>query len=152
MEIRVEERLTGRELRDRILERHGSRERLEAQAARKRAHEAQEDLWMLRLLEREPSRLDEELRVTDIGSLSLRDLALLTPSRLRLLQKLAAARRAYNVTGLARALGRDKKNVSRDVGILADLGLVRVVRRGRESIPRPRGRDIHIVLAGERAG
>lgn len=145
MEIRIERRLTGEALREEILERYGSREALE-EAAEAGDAEARSSLADLRLLEEDPSRLQADHRIESILTLSADELDRLSPKRLALLEFLAEADRPYNVTELAGALGRDKKNVSEDLEILGDLGLVESVRRGREKLSKPRGNDIHIVL------
>lgn len=146
MEIRVEERLTGRELYERILERHGSREALEEAAARENAHAAQDDLLTVELLESDESRLDEVFTVETIAALEPGDVARLTEKRLELLEALATSERALNLTELAETVSRDPKNVSEDLDVLAELGLVTRVRRGREKIAHAQGREIHISL------
>lgn len=148
MEIRIDERLTGRQVRDRILAQHGSREALERRARNRKDAQAWSDLQDLRLLDEDPRRLEEDLEVTTIAILTPEDLARLTPERLRLLDHLAEADRPLNVTALAAALKRDKKNVSEDLGVLLDLGLVAMEVRGREKVPRALGREIRIVLGG----
>lgn len=148
MEIRVERRLTGREYRDEILTRYGSREELEERARGGDAL-ARDDLADLRLLEETPERLDAEYEVETVAYLGGDDLARLTPTRLRLLATLQRSREAgdeLNVTDLASELGRDKKNVSEDLHLLEDLGFLDLVERGREKVARPLGDEIHIVL------
>lgn len=146
MEIRVVERLSGRAWRDRILAHYGSRENLARLARRRKNPEAWNDLMDLRLLEERPERLDEEFRVTTIGVLSPEDLDRLTPQRLRLLSRIASSKRPLNITELARALRRDKKNVSEDVRVLEGLGLVETRREGREKIAETPGREVSIIL------
>lgn len=146
MEIYVEERLTGRALRDRILARYGSREALEDAAGEEGNHMAWDDLLTVETLEEEPRRLDAEMTVGTGTELTPAELDLLTPARLHLLHVLAEADEPRNVTQLADLVGRDKKNVSEDLAILEELGLVASERRGREKLCRPRGNDIHIVL------
>jgi predicted AAA+ superfamily ATPase len=147
MEIRVERRLTGREYREEILSRHGSRSELEARAEEGDAR-AQDDLLDLELLEEDPNRLEVEYEVETVAELDAGELARLTPERLRLLAALPSRSddETTNVTGLARELGRDKKNVSEDLQLLEDLGLLDLVPRGREKIVRPPADEVHIVL------
>lgn len=145
MEIRIERRLTGQALREEILQRHGSRQAL-VDAAEAGDTAARSDLADLRLLEEDPRRLQADHHVESVLTVAPEELDRLTPKRLALLEFLAEADRPYNVTELAGALGRDKKNVSEDLQILEDLGLVESVRRGREKLTKPRGNDIHIVL------
>lgn len=145
MEIRIQRRLTGRSLRDEILERYGSVEELERRAEEGDAV-AWNDLADLRLFEEDPRRLGYDMTVTTIGTLTAEELDLLTPTRMALLNFLATADEPHNVTELAEALGRDKKNVSEDLDILEELGLVETRREGRERLSRPLGNDIHIVL------
>lgn len=148
MEIRVEERLTGEALRDRILSRYGSRQALEEQANQEAdrdeaeggpdpaAADAQADLATLRTLEEDPDRLEARMRVARTALLEAEDLAKLTPARLQLLPVLAENREAgRNITELADHLDRDKKNVSEDVEVLQHLGLADARREGRSKIP-----------------
>lgn len=112
-------------------------------------HEARVDRMDLALLEEDPSRLDIEHTLGTVTVLTPEDLDLLTPARLRLLNFLATSDEALNVTQLADAVGRDKKNVSEDLSILEDLGLVAMVRKGREKFPRRRGTEIRIELGAD---
>ncbi len=61
-------------------------------------------------------------------------LKVLTPARWALLQHLGKAGPA-SVYGLAKALGRDYKNVHTDVARLAQLGLVEKTADGRVGVP-----------------
>lgn len=123
-----------------ILEKYGSVEEVPRRASRKRAYEAKDDLLDLRLLEKDPSRLQMPYRVLTVSRLTPEDVERLTRTRLRLLESLAAATEPLNVTELAARLGRGKRNVSDDVRILADVGLVRAIRRGvRSSSGRGKG-------------
>lgn len=151
MEITVEERMTGRRLRERILAKYGSREALERMALDPHAGEAHNDLADLQLLDEDPRRLDSEMRVASICIFDPDEIDELTPARLRLLDTLARSKRGLSVTQLAARAKRDKKNVSEDLKILCRLGLVEMQKRGREKIPRPLGNSIHIVLVPERA-
>ncbi len=146
MEIRVEERLSGREFYQRILHKWGSRTELREAAEEEDAFEAQDDLLTLELLEADESRLDETFRVETISTLEPGDMARLTEKRLELLEELATAKSPLNLTELAEKVRRDPKNVSEDLDILSRLGLVTRIRRGREKIARPEGREIHISL------
>lgn len=146
MEIRVEQKLTGQQLKNQILERYGSIERLVALAARKGMFEAQNDLTILREFEEDPTRLSLQTTVTTIASLSARDLERLTPERLRLLEVLTSRRDTPSLTTLSRRLRRDKKNVSEDLRLLTELKLVKVDRHGKELSACPLGTEIHILL------
>lgn len=146
MEIRVEERLTGREFYERILQKYGSRDALSDAAKREAGHEAQDDLLTIELLESDDSRLDEVFRVETISSLDAGDMARFTEKRLELLEAVATSDQPLNLTELSKKVSRDPKNVSQDLDILAELGLVTRVRRGREKIAHAEGREIHISL------
>ena len=152
MEIRVETKLKGWQLRDRILRKYGSRERLEQAARRPGATEENDDLVTLKEFENNPRRLDMGMRIETVARLSPKDLERLTTERLRLLEYLAKRRRPPNVTKLAEALGRDKTNVSEDLQTLARLGLVFMRREGRQAFPEPLGTAIHITFANGVAG
>lgn len=146
MEIRVEARMTGRQLRDRILRQYGSKEALVAAAGRKKNVLAREDLVDLELFEEDPRRLDMEMRIEDVMLLDREDIQQLTTERLRILEYLEKRRGLLNVSELASALRRNKANVSEDLRILGNLGLVRTQRRGREVLPEPYGTTITIRL------
>jgi DNA-binding transcriptional ArsR family regulator len=145
MEIRVNARLTGARLRDRILERWGSRQELESEASAGDA-QAEEDLFTLDRLEEDPDRLEGMHERTIITVLEPEELARRTEKRLSLLDRLANEPQALNVSELARAIGRDKKNVSRDLELLETLGLVERIEAGREKLVRPSGSRISIEL------
>lgn len=147
MEIRVEERLTGRQLRDRILTRYGSRAGLKRAAAKKQDAEAREDLFQLRLFDENPRRLRDRMSVTTVSTLEPADLARLTPERLRLVNHIAKLTRPANLSTLVEDLGRDKKNISEDLRILEELGLLTLSREGRDLRPHLLGTEIHIVVA-----
>lgn len=146
MEITVEERLTGSQLQERILERYGSREALEEAASVEGSSDAQDDLLTLELLEEEPDRLGEVFRIETVATLEPDEMARFTEKRLELLEALATAEEPLNLTELAEAVSRDVKNVSEDLEILADLGLIERIRRGREKLAHPVAGDIHIRL------
>lgn len=150
MEITIEQELLGRELRDQILDRYGTREALE-QAAADGNTLAKSDLGDLRLLEEDPRRLEVKTWIRDIITLEKDEIQLLTPARLELLEHLVTEASDENVTELAKTLGRDKKNVSEDLALLADLGLIFYKRRGRSKIPRVLGSEIHIRLGPDEA-
>jgi hypothetical protein len=142
----VEERLTGRRWRQRILARYGSTAGVEA-AAKIRDHvEARHDLATLRLLEERPGRLDETFRTELILQLDTEDLAQLTAERIRLLAAIAETDTPLNLSRLTQLVGRDKKNVSQDLHRLASLGLLHLERVGRELRPRIHANEIRIVL------
>lgn len=181
MEIRVERRLTGRAYRQEVLHRYGSRERLEEKAAAGDPL-AQDHLTDLELLEASPDRLDDEYEIETVRELGPEDLTRLTPARLRLLAAVAgqdvgggrtegaeeatgsqgtqggstpssgAPDSGSNVTDLARQVGRDKKNVSEDLHLLEELGLLVLEERGRETIPRTRRGEVHIVVETQPTG
>lgn len=146
MEIQVVARMTGAAYRERILTRYGSRAALEAAARGRRAFAAQSDLADLRLLDEDPRRLAAAMEVTEITTLSESDVEALTPARLRLLHAIAESEAALNLSQLTRSLGRDKKNVSRDLAVLRRLGLVETAVQGRQTFPRVKGRELRILL------
>lgn len=146
MEIRIEERLTGQAYKDRLLSEYGSLEALK-KAAKKGNTTAKADYADLQLLLEEPKRLLVEFKISTISSLEPSDLERLTPERLKLLAKLANMPGPVNVGLLTASLKRDKKNVSRDIQILKELGLLDSVRQGRETLVQPMGNEIHISLA-----
>lgn len=148
MEIRVKARLTGARLRQRILERWGSRQALEANAE-SGDPEAGEDLFTLDRLEEDPERMDALHERTTITSLGPDGLARLTETRLDLLDHVAACEEPLNVSQLARETGRDKKNVSEDLELLETLGLIERIERGREKHVRLRGSRMSIELSPE---
>lgn len=146
MEVRVEERLTGHAWRDRILTQYGSRERLEEAANDPDNGQARQDLAMLRLLEERPTRLKEAYQTELILLLDPADLDRISPERIRLLAAVAESKEPLNLTRLTERLGRDKKNVSQDLHLLASLGLLQLDRVGRELRPRMHANEIRIVL------
>lgn len=146
MEIRIEERLTGRAYKDRLLSEYGSLEALK-KAAKTGNTTAKADYADLQLLLEDPKRLRVEFKISTITSIEASDLERLTPERLKLLAKLANLPSPVNVGILTASLGRDKKNVSRDVQILKELGLLDSIRQGRETLVQPMGNEIHISLA-----
>lgn len=146
MEIRIEERLTGQAYKERLLSEYGSLAALR-KAAKQGTTTAKSDLADLRLLLEDPDRLQQEFKVSTISTISPADLERLTPQRLRLLAKLAAMPGPIKMGLLTSKLRRDKKNVSKDVQVLKELGLVDAVRHGRETLVQPMGTEIHISLA-----
>lgn len=152
MEIRIIERLMGRELRDRILARWRSRGALEKAARRPDAYDAKAALAHLAVLEEAPHQLDQEMTVTTVGVLGPGEVRMLTGIRLELLETVLHAQGGINVTGLAAHVGRDKKNVSEDLKFLARIGLVRMDRRGREAFPHATGAEIRIITAPREPG
>lgn len=71
----------------------------------------------------------------------------MTPERLRILDELRSGKRFDSLNELAKRLGRDPKNVSEDVKLLASKNLVEVERRNaRRSIPRARVGKIVITM------
>lgn len=146
MEVRVEERLTGRAWRDRILTNYRSRDRLEQAADEPENAQARQDLAMLRLLEERPTRLEETYQTELILLLDPADLDRISPQRIRLLAAVAESKEPLNLTRLTKLLGRDKKNVSQDLHVLASLGLLHLDRVGRDLRPRMHANEIRIVL------
>ena len=146
MEIRVEARMTGRQLREQILRQYGSKEALVTAARQRKNVLARQDLVDIELLEEDPRRLDFEMRIEDIMVLENKDLEQLTTERLRILEYLSKRRGRLNVTTLASALRRNKANVSEDLKVLGRFGLVRTTRQGREVLPEPFGTTITIQL------
>lgn len=145
MEIRVEERLTGEEVRTNLRQKYGSLASRVAKAAERRAYEAKDDLLEWRLLE-DAARRTSTFKVATVTTLSPSAIQRITPERLRIYQSLARARKPVNVTRLARQLRRDKKNVSEDVEILRRMGLLRATSRGREKLVSTRGNEIRVVF------
>lgn len=146
MEIRIEERLTGQAYKDRLLSEYGSLEALK-KAAKTGNTTAKAHYADLQLLLEDPKRLLVEFKISTISSIEPSDLERLTPERLKLLAKLTNLPSPVNVGILTASLGRDKKNVSRDVQILKELGLLDSMRQGRETLVQPMGNEIHISLA-----
>lgn len=71
----------------------------------------------------------------------------MTPERLRILDELRSGKRFDSLNELAKRLGRDPKNVSEDVKLLASKNLVEVERRNaRRSIPKARVGKIVITM------
>ena len=66
----------------------------------------------------------------------------LTPSRLALLIELRSHGEYGRMHDLAKAVGRDKFAVSKDIDVLADLGLVHKQRKGRTVAISPDTRPI----------
>lgn len=146
MEIRIEQRITGRQRHDRIVTKYGSREQLERLAAEEGDPVIHDDLWTLDRLEEDPSRLDTVYHLETIIQLDPGELQQFTGKRLELLETLAENEEPLNVTQLAARLDRDKKNVSEDLKLLEDLGLIERQRRGREKVAWPRANEIRILL------
>lgn len=147
MEIRVEERLTGRQLRDRILAKYGSRSNLDSLASKKGQTEARDDLFQLRLFEEDPRRLRQRMSLTTVSTLSPEDVARLTPERLRLVNYIAGQKTPANLSRIVEHLRRDKKNVSEDLRVHEELGIVSLTKQGRELRPQLLGNEIHIIVA-----
>lgn len=146
MEISVEERLTGRELRDRILARYGSREALERRAQGEREVEARDDLFTLRLFDEDPSRLDANFTDVAVTRLDPAVLAELTPHRLALIDLVARHPEGIPVGAIARELGRTPQDVEADLALLAEWGFIDMGVGGGEPMPRPHGNVISITL------
>lgn len=66
MEIQVEQNLTGRQLRDKILAKYGDVFAL--QAAAKKDPIARDDLFTLRLCDEDPTRLKLDFKTTSVGA------------------------------------------------------------------------------------
>lgn len=144
MEIRVEESITGQELLDRIVAKYGSEEGLQAIVAKTRDNDVKEDFFTLGLFKEKPERLRLNWKTVEVSTLEPKDLELLTEKRLQLLDAILQTLTRMNVTRLANRMGRDKKNVSRDLAALEKLGLVQLQRSGRQAVPRPAGNVIRI--------
>lgn len=144
MEIHVEEQLRGEELLEQILAVYGSAETLRAAAIGGDDNEAKEMWATVQLLQNNPKRLRAIWKTTDVLQLDAAEIEQLTEKRLMLLEELQRQVRTPNVRGLARQIGRDKKNVSRDLKALASMGLVKFKRQGREAIPMLAGNVIRI--------
>lgn len=144
MEIRVEQTLTGEALLRQILSKYGDREAL-ASRAKRGDSEAWDDLIELRLLEERPERRANVYKTAIVTRIQPKDIEKLSQGRLQVLAYVCT-HRPKNVRSLAAGLGRDKKNVSEDVQILARYGMVRTQRHGREKLVEPAGTDIRIKL------
>jgi DNA-binding transcriptional ArsR family regulator len=142
MEIRIRRRMTGRQLRDQILERYEERERVEGQAEAGNA-DAQEALFNLQLFDEDPTRLDDDYSIEDILVLDRNDLSKLTETRLRILEILREVGQT-NVKELTARLQRDPKNVSRDVAYLESFGLIEAHRHGKTKHLQAAGNEIVI--------
>lgn len=142
MEIRIRRRLTGRQQREHILEKYGDRESVEGRAEAGDP-DAKDALFNLQLLEEDPARLDDDMLLEDVLVLDRNDLSKLTETRLHILDVLRELGEA-NVTELTTQLGRDPKNVSRDVAYLEWFGLIEAHRHGREKHLRAAGNEIVI--------
>lgn len=151
MEIRVKAEMRGERLRENILQRWGSRKELETQAERGDG-EAKEDLFTLDRLEEDPRRLEARHERTTVSTVEPEVLSRLTETRVALLDVIAASEEALNVSELARASSRDKKNVSEDLELLEELGFVERISHGREKRIRLRGSKISIELTSEHEG
>lgn len=149
MEIHVEQRLTGRQLRDKILAKYGAVRAL--RAAAKKDAVARDDLFTLRLFEEDPHRLDVEFQTTAISKLRPEDLQRITPERIRLLTFLAHRPRPLNMARLTEALSRGKKNLSEDLHVLEELGILTLTRRGRDVLPTVVGNRIRLDLVESEA-
>lgn len=146
MEIRVQETLTGRRLRDKILAQYGTRDELERAAAKKDGSEAREDLAQLRLLDADPRRLSDTVTTTTVATLEPGDIRRLTPQRVRILEHLAKRKQPLSLTQLTHALKRDKKHLSEDLRILEGLGLLTISTEGRTLRPYLAGNEIRIMV------
>jgi DNA-binding transcriptional ArsR family regulator len=144
MEIRIRRRLTGRELQRRILDRYHDRETVEGRAEAGDP-EAQDALFNLDLFDEDPGRLDADLVVEDLLVLERKDLSRLTETRLHILDVLREMGET-NVKDLTHRLGRDPKNVSRDVAYLESFGLIESHRRGKDKWLQAAGNEIVITV------
>lgn len=144
MEIRIRRRLTGRALREQILEKYGGREAVESQAEAGDP-DAKDTRFNLSLFDEDPSRLDEDVLVEEIHLLDQNDLSKLTETRLHILQPLQE-KGETNVEDLTAHLKRNPKNVSRDVAYLESLGLIEAHRNGKENRLQTAGNEIMITV------
>lgn len=144
MEIRIRRSLTGRQLRDQILSRYGSREAIEGKAKAGDV-DAQDGLWNLQLIEEDASRLDEVMEVEDLIVLEHNDLSKLTKTRLALLSVLREMGET-TLMELTEAVGRDQKNVSKDIAFLSAYGLVEAHRHGRHRHLSAAGNEIVVAV------
>ena len=96
--------------------------------------------YLQRVLEN-PSSLSERQVVIPM-SLMAGDASLLTQSRWRILLQLRNHGTYDRLQDLADALGRGKHRVSKDVEVLAKLGLLHKEKRGRETAVTPDERPI----------
>jgi DNA-binding transcriptional ArsR family regulator len=144
MEIRIKRQLTGRQMRDEILAKYGSREAV-AKLAKKGDMEAKDALFNLKLFEEDPKRLKLDFQLQDVLLLDEADLSKLTWTRLHILKVLRELGEA-NVKQLTAALKRDAKNVSEDVACLMEYGLVTGHRQGKEKLLQVSGNQIVIAV------
>ncbi len=142
MEIRIRRRMTGRQLREHLLEKYGDREAIEGHADAGVA-DAKDALFNLHLFDEDPSRLEDDIVVEDIVVLDHNDLSKLTETRLRILKTLRELGET-NVKDLTAHLKRDPKNVSRDVAYLESFGLIEAHRHGKEKCLLAAGNEIVI--------
>jgi predicted transcriptional regulator len=145
MEITVARETTGQQILDDLEAQYGSLKKLQEKSRRRGNRQAQED-W-LTASDILAARERREARWTQATTYLLkpREMKLLTPARLELVEWLHKSRRQdINVRDLARRLKRDKKNVSKDLRILCGLHLVEIRREGRQAFPRGAGNKIII--------
>ncbi len=140
MEIRIRRSLTGAQLQDHLLAKYGSRDEIEGRAEAGDV-DAQDALWNLDLFAEDPSRLLETMSIEDIVVLERNDLSKLTETRLALLDALRTMGDT-TIMELTRAVQRDQKNVSRDVGFREAYGLVEAHKVGREKHISAAGNEI----------
>lgn len=148
MEIRIERRQTGQEILDEIHERWPDREAIMRdvkQDVKTDAWEAQEALFWWDRLQEDPARL-EEIHTRGQTMIASDDtLRFLTKGRLQLLRHIAD-HRGESLGDVAHHMGKDLGNVQRATQKLADMGLVRMTKRKKETIVEPAGNTIRMDL------
>lgn len=151
MRITLEEETTVQDILDRIAARYGNLQALERHV---KAHPDDLAARMALHDQKEYRERPRDEKVREVRDVVIPDRALdaLTVRRLYVLLALRAkGGRVEGLRELARALGRDVKNVSEDLAALEELGLVRVETQGAGrstviSFPAVR-MDLHLVEA-----
>lgn len=146
MEFTLNKKTTLRERRAQLLQWYGSEEGLR-RAADEGDIEAQDglvDLAIIKEVDEDPDVLDAETTMEEDVEFDDTDLAKLTPARWRLMEAIGEG--GKTMAELGRELGRDKKNISDDIRILAGLGLVTAHRQGRVKRAWLRGDELRLRL------
>lgn len=142
---------TGHDLVREFERRYGSRKLLRKRVAKQRRMTRERaDLEEWEYYAKRPELLDGPIRETRAAIFQTAEgfLHMLTPERLRILNALRdSGARFDSVHELARALGRDPKNVLNDLKALAEHGLVTLEKRNaRRTVPRAAVQRVTITL------
>lgn len=81
----------------------------------------------------------------EIFDLDKENLSKLTPRRIEILDKISSMN-FQSINELAMKIGRDIKNVYRDLKVLEELGFVKLERRGKRIRPVPLLKEITIIM------